>query len=261
MPGIRRHLNAESRSCAITLLENGASQRLVANRLRVSRSAIRNLWNRFQETGSGDRRPDSGRHRITSEREDRFIRRIALQQRFVSGPAIPNQLEAYSNVQVSDQTIRNRLRASQVRSRGRLVTPKMTAAHRAARSRSAREHIQWGMVLFSDECKIKFHSDDRQIRVWRRTGERFSEPCIHETDRYGGPSVMVWGGINLIGRTELVIFRDSRVTSESYIEQVIEPQVIPFAHRLGPNFVLMHDNASPHVARATRLALQRRISK
>lgn len=140
----------------------------------------------------------------------------------------------------------------------------MTAAHRAARLRFAREHIQWGMdnwhywqwVLFSDECKIKFHSDNRLIRVWRREGERFSEPCIHETDRYGGPSVMVWGGINLTGRTELVIFRDSRVTSESYIEQVIEPQVIPFAHRLGPNFVLMDDNARPHVARATRLALQ-----
>ena len=261
MPGISRHLNAVSRTRAITLLENGISQRSVANRLRVSPRTIRNLWNRFQETGSTERRPGSGRQRVTSEREDRFIQRIAVQQRFISAPAIQNQLQTFSNVLVSDQTIRNRLRESQLRSRRRLVKPKMTTAHRAARLRFAREHNQWDMdnwqwVLFSDECKIKFNSDDRHIRVWRRTGERFSEPCIHERDRFGGPSVMVWGGINATGKTELVFFPDSRVTSDSYIEQVIRPHVIPFAQRLGRNFVFMHDNARPHVARATKQALR-----
>lgn len=110
---------------------------------------------------------------------------------------------------VSDQTIRNRLHEDQQHSRRPVTCTKLTGTHRANRLRFARQHLEWGMeewrnVLFTDECKVKFSSDDRRTRVWRISGERFSDPCIHERDRYGGPNVMVWGGISLHGKTDLV---------------------------------------------------------
>jgi hypothetical protein len=31
--------------------------------------------------------------------------------------------------------------------------------------------------------------------MYRRRGERFTDQCIYESDRFGGGSVMVWAGI------------------------------------------------------------------
>lgn len=168
MPRVRHHLGQELRIRAVTLLKEGLSQRSVANRLQVSRRAIQNLWSRYQETGNLSRRPGSGRQRSTTVREDRFIARTALQERFTSGPRVQMDLQEYSNTVVSAQTIHNRLREVQIRSRRKVRKPKLSSGHRAARLRWAREHLhwtdeEWKCVLFSDECKVKFESDDRRI--------------------------------------------------------------------------------------------------
>lgn len=260
MHGSRRHLDTENAIRAVNMLEQGESQRAVANRIGVSRRAIRNVWERFQETGSVARRPGSGRIRATTRQEDRYIRITARRERTVTARALQTQLRQSTGTQVSDQTIRNRLHEDGQRSRVRAIRPKLTAAHRAARLRYAREHSNWTMdnwrsVLFTDECKIKFLSDDKRVRVWRRQGERFTDPCIHGSDRFGRPSVMVWAGISLLGTTELVILDEGTVTAESYVEMVIRPVVIPFSQRVGDGFVLMQDNARPHTARITQAAL------
>lgn len=260
MPGPRRHMNMETAARAVAMLQEGHSQRFVAISIGVSRRAIRNLWERYQETGSIDRRSGSGRARATTAQEDRYIRLTARRDRTITARALQNQLRQSTGRQVSDQTIRNRLHEDGQRSRLRVVRLKLTRAHRAARLRFAREHLDWTMdnwrsVLFTDESKVKFYSDDRRVRVWRREGERFSEPCIHETDRFGGPSVMVWGGISLLGKTELVILDGGTVTAASYVERVVRPHIVPFSQRIGANFVLMQDNARAHTARITQTAL------
>lgn len=260
MPGSRRHMDMETATRAVILLQEGESQRTVAIRLRVSRRAIRNVWERYQETGTVARRHGSGRRRATTDHEDRYIRLTARRERTVTARTLQTRLRQSTGTRVSDQTIRNRLHENGQRSRRRVVRLKLTRRHRAARLRFARDHSNWTMdnwrtVLFTDECKIKFFSDDRRVRVWRREGERFVEPCIHGTDRFGGPSVMVWGGISLLGKTELVILDEGTVTAASYVEQVIQPHVIPFSQRVGNSFVFMHDNARAHTARTTQRAL------
>lgn len=67
---------------------------------------------------------------------------------------------------------------------------------------------------------------------------------------------MVWGGISLTGKTELVILSGGTVTAQRYVDEVIRPHVVPFAQRMGPGFMLMQDNARAHTARVTRDALQ-----
>lgn len=260
MPGFRRHMDMETAARAVSLLQEGQSQRSVAMQLGVSRRAIRNVWERFQETGSVARRPGSGRVRATTAQEDRYLRLTARRERTVTARTLQTRLRQSTGTRVSDQTIRNRLHENGQRSRVRAIRLKLTRAHRAARLRYARDHLEWTMdnwknVLFTDECKVKFFSDDRRVRVWGREGERFSESCIHGTDRFGGPSVMIWGGISLYGKTELVILNEGTVTASSYIKQVIRPHVTPFSQRVGNNFVFMHDNARAHTARLTQRAL------
>lgn len=68
----RRHMDMESATRAVVLLQEGNSQRTVALRLGVSRRAIRNVWERYQETGSVARRRGSGRVRATTTQVDRL---------------------------------------------------------------------------------------------------------------------------------------------------------------------------------------------
>lgn len=50
-------------------------------------------------------------------------------------------------------------------------------------------------VFFSDEFYLSLNFVDGRICVWRRCGECFVGCCVIEVDRFGGGSVMVWGGI------------------------------------------------------------------
>lgn len=260
MSGFRRHMDMETAARAVFLLQEGQSQWSVAMQLGVSRRAIRNVWERYQETGSVARRPGTGRVRSTTAQEDRYLRLTARRERTVTARTLQTRLRQSTEPRVSDQTIWNRLHEDGQCFRVRAIRLKLTRAHRAARLRYAREHLEWTMdnwknVLFTDECKVKFSSVDRGVRVWRREGERFSEPCIHGTDRFEGPSVMIWSGISLYAKTEPVILNEGTVTASSYIEQVVRPHVIPFSQRLGNNFVFMHDKARAHTARLTQRAL------
>jgi hypothetical protein len=79
-------------------------------------------------------------------------------------------------------------------------------------------------------------------------------PNVQEGDRFGQGSVMVWGGISIDGRTDLVVVRVN-LTTTGYIEQILLQHILVAAYGIGPEFVLIHDNARAHVARITRAVL------
>ena len=62
---------------------------------------------------------------------------------------------------------------------------------------------------------------------------------------------MVWGGIIIDGRTDLVLVRRN-LTAAGYIEQILLQHVFVAAYGVGHEFELMHDN----VARITKAVLQ-----
>lgn len=66
---------------------------------------------------------------------------------------------------------------------------------------------------------------------------------------------MLWGGICLEGRTELVTVNGGTLTADRYTRDISEDHVVPYAPLIGDEFVLMHDNARPHVARIVRAYL------
>ena len=73
------------------------------------------------------------------------------------------------------------------------------------RNRWARQHqrmarADWTHVLFTDESP-----NDGRMRVYRRRGERLNDDCVFQRDPYGGGSVMVWAGVSLHTKTDLVI--------------------------------------------------------
>lgn len=141
-------------------------------------------------------------------------------------------------------------------------SPRLTRQHRQARLTFARCHVRWQLrqwkpVLFTDESRFRLTRCDGRIRVYRRPGERCSDATVQEFDRFGGASVMVWGGICIDGRTDLVIV-PQHLNAQRYIDDILECHVVPAAYGIGPEFVLMQDNARPHTARMTRDFLRER---
>ena len=138
----------------------------------------------------------------------------------------------------------------------------LTARHRAARLHWAQRHFRWGRqqwarVLFSDESRFNLSHPDGRTRGFKRRGERFADNCLIVMDRFGGGSVMVWGGIVGRRKTNLIVVQGN-LYAQGYINQILQPEAVPFLQRHVPS-ILMHDNARPHVARICRQFLNRNI--
>jgi len=144
---------------------------------------------------------------------------------------------------ISDDTVRRRLAATNLRCRLPARGPVLTQRHRQSRLQWAFQrrnwrNQQWRNVVFSDESRYCISTEDGRTRVWRRRGERFNDDCMLETDHWGGPSNMVWGGIGLNSKLGPVIFqnlgpgRGNGVTAVRYIDQVLKDLIL---YRISPN--------------------------
>ena len=194
----RRQLSTAYRGRAITWLQDGATQRNVAQRLNVSQRIISRLWIRFLDIGNVTNRPRSRRSRSTTQREVRYLTNWTLRQRRVTVRQVRDHLRTTAGTLIRDQTVRNRLRANNFRPRRPVVRPPLLQRHRATRRDWCTRHVrwqraQWSSVLFSDESRFALRFSDGRERVYRRPGERFADVNVNQRLPFGGGSVMVWG--------------------------------------------------------------------
>lgn len=244
----------EEAAQAIGLLNAGLSLREVGRRLNVSHSVISRLRERHQQTGSVKQRPRSGRPKKTTPRQDRQMVVLAKRERVKSAKMINSEFRNATGVRISDQTVRNRLHSHNLRAFRPAVRPRLTMRHRTNRLEFARLHVNLDRarlrnILFTDESRFCLDFHDGRRRVWRSKNERYANCNVVEHDRFGGGSIMVWGGISLDGSTDLYVIRNGSLNALRYRDEILDPIVRPFAGAIGDDFILMDDNARPHRAR------------
>ena len=67
---------------------------------------------------------------------------------------------------------------------------------------------------------------------------------------------MVWAGISAQGKTDLLVIDNGTLTAERYVNEILDVHVRPYAGAIGPDFILMDDNARAHRARITNRNLE-----
>ena len=103
-------------------------------------------------------------------------------------------------------------------------------------------------IRMSDESPFMLEGVDGGGRVWKRRDERLADPCISETDRYeGGASLMVWGGISGLYRTDLVVIQRN-LNGVRYRDEILQRQVEPFMQNHPEVEMFQPDNTRPHTA-------------
>ncbi|GFU47303.1 transposable element Tcb2 transposase [Trichonephila clavipes] len=128
-----------------------------------------------------------------------------------------------------------------------MVCVRLTSRHRRDRREWATTHVnwrrnEWSNVLFSDESRFSVHPDNRRIFIWRDRDSWNNPAFMHESVRFGGWRVLVYGGISTDGRTDLYIIRDGPLTARRYRNEILRPIVVPYAAAIGDDFIFMNDN-------------------
>ncbi|GFU10295.1 transposable element Tcb2 transposase [Trichonephila clavipes] len=217
----RSHLTDSEAWKAVDWLEGSQTQAKVAQTIGLSQSAISRIWNRFLETGSVGRRPGQGRRRATTPNEDRYLVLMARRHRNMNATLLQQHLRSATGTRVSTQTVRNRLHGVGLYAHRPMVCVRLTSRHRRDRS-----------VLSSGGNR----------------GSRNNPALEHESVRFGGGGVLVYGGIAIDGCTDLYIIRDGPLTARRYRDEILSPIVVPYAEAIGDDFILMDDNCRPHHA-------------
>ena len=120
--------------------------REVARRFHTSHQTINRLRQRYRQTGQFKDMPRSGRPKVTTRAEDRYIATTVARNRFVTGPQTRRRLYAVRGPgarPVSVQTVRNCIHASGFKSRVPAKKPKLTQRHEDARLIFSRAHAGW----------------------------------------------------------------------------------------------------------------------
>jgi transposase len=143
------------------LNEEGYSQRQIASRLDVSKTAVQKTLARIRDCGSYERKSRHGRPRCTTTQTDRFIHRCATADPATSSSNIQAQLP--QNCQVSTRTIRRRL-YKDFKLRACRPAPKPSLSSKNIRDRlnfcKLHQHWsveQWRNVMFSGHNGTTVH--------------------------------------------------------------------------------------------------------
>jgi len=130
-------LNEAQRNNAIGRLKAGESHTAVARIFNVTQSTISRLWDRYQVNGSTRDLARSGRPRVTTAAQDRYIRLRHLRERFTTATSTASTIPGMRRI--SDQTVRNRLRDAGIRARRPVRAVVLNQQHRQNR-------LQWAQT-------------------------------------------------------------------------------------------------------------------
>ncbi|GFW16348.1 transposable element Tcb1 transposase [Trichonephila clavipes] len=223
-------------------------------------SVISRLWQRFQDDGNVSRCYSTGRLRVTTLNEGRYLAVTAKINRQGTSSDLSRQLSLATGTTVSRQTVYRRLGHISLYARRPVRGVQLTTTHCRLRLTWSREQALWtpqqcSCVMFSDESRFTLQSDSRRTLIRRAPGTRYHQENTIERHRYGGAGWLVWGGIILGSRNDLHV-QSVTMTGHIYRDVILEQHARLFWGAICAEFLFMDDNARPQRASIVDECLQ-----
>jgi len=249
LPVIARHpmprgktLTPLERGQTAAYADEGRSSAWISRKLNRSRTVIQNYL-RSPSTYATAKR--SGRKRKMSERSERQLLREAS-----NSAKSARQLQLSLNLPISASRTRAYLNNTVfLKYRKAKQAPPLTKDHKERRKTWAIMHVtfnkrDWGKLLFSDEKRFNLDGPDGLHSYWH---DLRCEEKVLSRRQNGGGGIMVWGGISVHGRTNLVVLKGRQATG-NYLK-TMEEYLLPFTDDNMPvEWIYQQDNAPIHVS-------------
>lgn len=231
----------------IILREEGYTERKIAAKLKISKTAVHNILS----SGGENRKQNSGRHRKTTPRDDRFIRNTILKQPNCPSARVGQMAEEHG-IHISPRTVRRRLfQDLGLPARRPATKPFLTKRHVRLRiefckTMKDKSSEWWEKVMFSDESIFQQVRNIGYNYVRRPKGERLNPKYTTKSFKHP-PSVMVWGAISAKGPCGFHIFeKNEKLNAETYIKLL--DCNLKINMKLSNTQIFMQDSAPSHTA-------------
>ncbi|CAK9820308.1 Transposable element Tcb1 transposase [Anthophora plagiata] len=248
-----RQISYQVRNLIIKDCKRGVSQRKIAQKYEVSKSAVQKLYQKFLSTGTVADRSGRGRTRSTNWRDDAMIIRMVKKD---PRTTVRNLRESLI-LSISDRTVRRRLREADLQSRFASKRPLINNRNKKKRLEFAKKYANqpvefWKRVLWTDESKFELLGLKQRLRVWRKTGEELEDRHLQKTVKHGGGNIMVWGCFSWEAVGQLIKI-DGIMTADTYIDILRENLEVSLTQLgLENSFILQQDNDPKHTAKKTK---------
>jgi len=260
----RKELSSEQRGEIIGAYRCGTKPATIARTLGFIPSTVYDTISRYKRTSSAQTNPRPGRPQSLGKRGKRVVRRTVLKGRFKALAEITDEVNASLDTTLCEDTVRKYIAETKLSSRVACEKPFLRKETVKARLQWCKEHQawdeEWKKVVFSDESPFHLFHNDKRVRVWRGTGERYRTECLKPTMKFGGGSVMVWGCMSWSGVGPLVVV-DGTLDQNRYIS-ILSDHAAPYLKQVDEQchgVIFQDDNAPCHAVR-TRLGGDKRTT-
>lgn len=236
----------------------GEIKKLLLERHQVdcSKRGIQKIIKKYKDFGIYEDRKRSGRPVKMSLRIQRRIRRICMQNRFMSLTNITGSYNKHLQ-NISRSTVNNILIKYGLKSRPAIIKPLLNKKQRIRRIQWARgkedwDHKKWASVVFSDESMFRTMSHTRRATVRCLENERLKPFCTKKMVQHCN-QVHVWGCFSIFGVGMLKKI-EGNLNSKKYQSEIINDvdvigKCITFPQK---NFIFQHDLAPSHNSISTK---------
>lgn len=260
-----RHTTHEIREAVLNLSEQGKTSREIAASLKIGKSTVNRLIEKFSTTQSLLDLPRSGRPRKTTIRVDKIIKRKSTIDVKKTASEIANELRDENLANVSRSTVARRLNDMGLFGRVAVKKPLISKKNQKARLDFAKKYQhwtpeQWAKVLFSDESKFNLFGSDGKKYVRRPKNTRYDSRYQIPTVKHGGGSVMVWGAMSSQGVGPL--HKIEGIMDKVMYRDIMAEKMLPYSRRKMPkNWIFQQDNDPKHKSKLVQGFLKGRKVK
>ena len=111
---------------------------------------------------------------------------------------------------------------------------------------------KWSLVFFSDETNFEVLNRKSNLKVRRKTTEKFNSDCVQQRVQGGGGSIGLWGCINANGAGCCTVY-NGRLNSDFY-QKIIDDSLLPSIDLFFESkcdIIFQQDNAPCHKSAST----------